>query len=149
MARPTKLTKELQQQIGENVALGLTYALAAASAGMIYQTFNDWMNKGKNSKSGEYFEFYKVIQKCNADAAKKCLQRLKDAAEAGNNQICMWIFERRFPNDYGRCEYRKINAVTENKNENIEIIINDADKIRQQILAKFGRVEESNELLIS
>jgi protein-arginine kinase len=61
----------------------------------------------------------------------------------------MWIFERRFPNDYGRCEYRKINAVTENKNENIEIIINDADKIRQQILAKFGRVEESNELLIS
>ncbi len=60
MTRSSKLTKELQQQIGENVALGLTYALAAASAGITYQTFNDWMNKGKNSKSGEYFEFYKL-----------------------------------------------------------------------------------------
>lgn len=47
MARPSKLTKELQQQIGKSIALGLIYALAAASAGITYQTFNDWMNKGK------------------------------------------------------------------------------------------------------
>ena len=47
------------------------------------------------------------------------------------------ILERRFPNDYGRREYRKINAVSENKSENVEIVINDADKIRQQILEKF------------
>jgi hypothetical protein len=138
MARPSKMTKELQQQIGENVALGLTYALAAAASGITYQTLNDWMQKGKNAKSGEHYEFYKHIQKCNADAALKCLQRLKDAAEAGNSQMCMWILERRFPNDYGRREYRKINAVSENKNENINIIITDADGIRQQILAKFA-----------
>ena len=36
MARPTKLTKELQQQIGESVALGMTYSLAAASAGIMF-----------------------------------------------------------------------------------------------------------------
>ena len=94
MTRSSKLTKELQQQICENVALGLTYALAAASAGITYQTFNDWMNKGKNSKSGEYFEFYKHIIKCNADGALKCLQSLNDAADLGNCQVCMWIFER-------------------------------------------------------
>ena len=41
MARPSKLTKELQQQIGKSIALGLIYALAAASAGITYQTFND------------------------------------------------------------------------------------------------------------
>ena len=86
MARPSKLTHEIKQQIGENVTLGLTYALAAASAGISYQTFNDWMNKGKNSKSGEYFEFYRHIKKCNADGALKCLQRLKDAADAGELQ---------------------------------------------------------------
>ena len=67
MARPSKLTLDITQRIGENVALGLTYALAAASAGITYQTFNDWMNKGKNSKSGEHFEFYKHIEKCNAE----------------------------------------------------------------------------------
>jgi hypothetical protein len=47
MARPTKLTPEIKQQIGESVALGLTYALAAALAGITYQTFNFWMQKGK------------------------------------------------------------------------------------------------------
>ena len=50
MARPTKLTPELQQRIGDNIALGLTYSLAAEAAGITYKTFNIWMNKGKTEK---------------------------------------------------------------------------------------------------
>ena len=61
MVRPSKLTQEVQQRIGENIALGLTYKLAAESAGVTYKTFNLWMAKGRNSTSGEYFEFYKFI----------------------------------------------------------------------------------------
>ena len=34
MVRSTKLTPELQQRIGDNVALGLTYSLAAEAAGI-------------------------------------------------------------------------------------------------------------------
>jgi hypothetical protein len=41
MARFLKLTPELQQRIDDNVALGLTYSLAAEAAGNTYQTFND------------------------------------------------------------------------------------------------------------
>jgi hypothetical protein len=37
----------------------------------------------------------------------------------GDTRICMWILERRFPEDFGRREYKKINAVSENKNENV------------------------------
>ncbi len=37
----------------------------------------------------------------------------------------------------GRQVYRKINSVSENKHENVEITVNDADGIRKQILAKF------------
>jgi hypothetical protein len=40
MARPCKLTLEIQQRIGENIALGLTYRLAAESAGVTYKTLN-------------------------------------------------------------------------------------------------------------
>jgi|SRR5271157_910443 len=139
MARPTKLTYEIQQRIGENIALGLSYALAAESAGVTYQTFNTWMNKGKKSTSGKYYQFYKQIQKRNADAAKTCLERLNDAAETENCQVCMWILERRFPEDFGRRVYRNANVVSENKNENVEIIVNDEDEIRKQILMKFDR----------
>jgi len=105
------------------------------------------MTKGKNSNSGEYFEFYKHIQKCNADSALRCLGKLQKAVDEGDCRAAMWILERRFPENYGRHEYRKINAVSENKNENVEIIVKDEDEIRKQILAKFDRVEESNESL--
>jgi hypothetical protein len=143
MPRPTKLTYEIQRRIGENIALGLPYALAAESAGLTYKTFNTWMNKGKNSTSGKYYQFYKHIQKRNADAAKTCLERFNDAAEDGNCQVCMWILERRFSEDFGRREYRKTNVVSENKNENVEIIIRDRDVIRKQVLDKLSMVRES------
>ena len=140
MARPTKLTHEIQQKIGDGVSLGLTYSLAANSAGVTYQSFNSWMSKGKTEKSGKYFEFTQYIQKCNADAAKKCLERLNEAAKAGNCTVCMWILERRFSEDFGRRIYRKKNVVLENQNVIFDIAINDADGIRAQILEKFNRV---------
>ncbi len=145
MATPTKLTSDITKRIGDNIALGLPYALAAEAVGITYQTFNDWHKKGKNSKSGEYFEFYKFIQKCNANAAKNGLERLNEAAKAGNCTVCMWILERRFPEDFARRQYRKMNVVSENKDEDVHIIINDADGIRAQILEKFDRIEEMHE----
>ena len=56
----------------------------------------------------------------------------------------MWILERRFPEDFARRQYRKTNVVSENKNGNVEITVKKADIIRNQILAKFGLVAESN-----
>jgi hypothetical protein len=60
----------------------------------------------------------------------------------------MFILERRFPDEFGRRVYRKTNVVSENLNQNVEIIVNDADDIRKEILAKFDRTEESNESFI-
>ena len=62
-------------------------------------------------------------------------------------RIRTWILERRFPEDFGRREYRKMNVVSENLHQNVELLVNDADGIRKQILAKFNLVEESNESL--
>jgi len=139
ISRPSKFSPAITKLIGDNVALGLPYALAAEAAGITYQTFNDWHKKGKNSKSGEYFEFYKFIQKCNADATKKCLERLNESAKAGNCQVCMWILERRFSEDFGRRVYRKTNVVSENINANVEITVQEADILRKQISTKFDR----------
>ena len=105
MARSAKLIHEIQQKIGDGVSLLLTYALAANSAGITYQSLNQWMQRGKNLTSGKYFEFTQHIQKCNVDAAKKCLERLNEAAKAGNCTVCMWILERRFSEDFGKRIY--------------------------------------------
>src|ERR1035437_247308 len=144
MARSTKLTPELQQIIGDNVALGLTYSLASEAVGITYKTFNSWMKRGKTEKSGKYYQFYRYIQRQNAEGAKILLEYLIRAADAGNYQVCMWILERRFSEDFGRRVYRKMNVVSENKNENVELIVKDTDEIRSEILEKFDRVGESN-----
>jgi hypothetical protein len=148
MVRPCKLTPEIQQRIGDNIALGLTYSLAASSAGITYKTFNIWLNKGKTEKSGKYYQFYKYINKCNADGALKLLKRLNEAVKAGDTRICMFILERRFLEYFGRRVYRKTNVASENLNQNVEIIVNDVDDIRKEVLAKFDRTEESNESFI-
>ena len=145
MPRPSKLTPEIQQKIGNGVFLGLTYALAASAAGVTYQSLNSWMKLGRDSTSGKYFEFYQHIEQCNANGAKKLLQRLNDAAEAGNCQVCMWILERRFPEDFGRRVYRKTNVVSENLTHNVELIVTNADGIRAQILEKFVLGRENQE----
>src|SRR5208337_1587993 len=145
MARPTKLTPELQQRIGDNIALGLTYSLASEAAGITYKTFNECMNRGKTEKSGKYHQFAQYIQKRNADAAKALLERLNSADAAGNYQVCMFILERRFPEDFGRRVYRKTNVVAENLNQNVELIVTDADKIRAKILEKFTLDTENQE----
>ncbi len=145
MARPSKLTSDIQKRIGDNIALGLTYRLAAESAGVTYKSLNIWLNKGKTEKSGKYFEFYRYIQQRNADAARALLERLNVAAKTGNCTVCMWILSRRFPEEFGRRVYKKTNVVSENHNVNIEINVNDADKIRNQILAKFTLIREMHD----
>jgi hypothetical protein len=138
MARPSKLTPEIQQRIGENISLGLTYRLAAELAGVTYKTFNEWNQKGQTDKSGKYHQFAQHIKKCNADGARILLEKLNDAAKAGNCTVCMWILSRRFSEDFGRRLYRKTNVVSENLNHNIELVVTDTDKIREKILEKLS-----------
>ena len=70
-----------------------------------------------------------------------------EAVDAGNCQVCMWILERRFSEDFSRREYSKMNVVSENLNQKVEIVAKDADKIREKILEKFILVRESHKLL--
>ncbi len=90
MTRPSKLTPEIQKRIGDNIALGLTYRLAAESVGITYKTLNEWNQKGQTEKSGKYYKFAQYIQKYNANAAKALLERINESAKAGDTQMCTW-----------------------------------------------------------
>ena len=131
MPRPSKLTPEIQQKIGDGVSLGLTYALAASAAGVTYQTLNSWMKLGRDSTSGKYFEFYKHIEQRNAEGALKILQKLNDAAKAGNCQVCMLILERISVKTL-EVGYIGKQMLFQKLNQNVivDIAINDADGIQ-------------------
>ena len=68
MSRPTKLTAEVQTRICNAIKAGNYYEAAAVYGGVDYQTFRNWMKRGKVSKRGIYFEFFEAVTKANADA---------------------------------------------------------------------------------
>ena len=67
MARPSKITPDIQQRIGDNIALGLTYRLAAELDDVTYKTLNEWNQRGQTEKYGKYYQFAQHIKKYNAD----------------------------------------------------------------------------------
>ena len=56
-SHPSKLTPYITKLIGNSISLGLPYAFVIESVEIIYQTFNEWMNKGIQRNLGNIISF--------------------------------------------------------------------------------------------
>ena len=139
MARPTKLTYEIQQRIDDNIALGLPYLLPLKLPELRIRHFTTGTRKAKIQNLENTLNSINLFKSVTQMPLKNVLNVYNESTKAGNCQVCMWILERRFPEDFTRRQYRKMNIVSENKNENVEITIKEADILRKKILAKFDR----------
>ena len=119
MARPTKLTPDVIQQIRGLIVLGLSYRLVADNIGISEETFRKWRKKGnelleednlivKNDINDLLVELAITVRKANAEAVTRRLQRLDQGAQEGKHQIDMWFLERRFPDEYGSKQVVKV-----------------------------------------
>jgi transposase len=96
VARPSKLTPEAQAAIVDAVLHGCTYKDAAEAAGVWYTTFNDWMQKGAEAKSGQFHEFYEAVSKANAECAVNFTRVIQTAAAKGDAKYALeWLKRRR------------------------------------------------------
>ena len=103
MARPTKLTPEVQERIVQAIGVGATYELAAQYGGVSYDAFNDWMNKGGGPAAREpYCQFCQAVKEAEGKAVVKWLAKIETAASDGTWQAAAWKLERRYPGAYGR-----------------------------------------------
>lgn len=105
MAAPSKFTPETIAKLTQAIRLGATYDLAAKSAGISYDTFNNWKT-GKTFPKGttkeQKVQFIEAIEKAEGDAAVQWLTKIEKAANDGAWQAAAWKLERRYPRDYGR-----------------------------------------------
>jgi len=102
IGRPTKFTAETREKAIQAIQMGATYELAAQYAGISYDSFNNWMNKGSIEDDGEYFDFFNAIKEAEGKAAIGWLAKIEKAATNGNWQAAAWKLERRYPKIYGR-----------------------------------------------
>lgn len=124
MARPTKLTPHLIEDICNWLKLGYYQEDAATMAGISTSTYYDWMKKGeehqKALESGQsdslpaiqeddevevvnmYSEFSDAIKRARAEAEGAHIRNIRKAADNGSWQASAWWLERSMPKKWGK-----------------------------------------------
>lgn len=136
MARKTKLTDYTIENARECIRLGMTYSATCSALSISENTFQNWMNWGRDGKA-PYTSFYAAIRESEADLMKDCLQKIKISADTGNIESVKWLLERRFT-EFSKQSQVNVKAQQENFNLNVnaQVTAEDKDRIRAGILAK-------------
>jgi hypothetical protein len=125
MARPTKLTPELQQSIVDRIVAGNFPEFAAQSLGIGKSTYYAWTKRGRKTSRGRYREFLEAIKKAKAvDQVENVLfvkrgmkggqlverktvtkrdgtQEVIEKFARGEWQAGAWLLERKYPDLWG------------------------------------------------
>jgi hypothetical protein len=97
--RPPLFTKERTKLIIEAVKRGLTLKLAAAYAGISYDTLNRWRIKGCEDSDSEFSEFCQSLEQAKAEAALQMVDCITKAATT-DWKAAIWLLSRRHPDQF-------------------------------------------------
>ena len=81
MARPSKLTPELQAAIVANLESYCHRSIAAKLAGVDPSTVRRWMAEGRATPDGLYGEFCAAILEAESRAERELLRRVAESAK--------------------------------------------------------------------
>ncbi len=131
MARPSKLTPDIQLEICNWLKLGYYQEDAATMAGISSSTYYEWMKKGELERvaleKGEdmlalpdtslpasedgtpeielvypFMEFSEAVKKARAEAEGAHIRNIRKAADNGVWQASAWFLERSHPKKWGK-----------------------------------------------
>jgi transposase len=103
VARPTKLTPEVQERIVAAVRAGNHIEPSAVSAGISPATYHRWMKRGAKAKSGIYREFHEAVKWAEADAEVHAVAVVRKAMTKDWRAAFQYL-ERRHPDRWRRRE---------------------------------------------
>jgi hypothetical protein len=101
MARPTKLTAEVEERLVTAIAAGASYRVACDCAQISYQSFRNWIKRAEQGEDEQFLQFLDHIEKAKARGALVLLAQIKEAAKR-DWRAAAWLLERRYPDSYGR-----------------------------------------------
>lgn len=97
MARPSKLTEELIDELCEWVASDTPFQYCAEGCGIVYTTFQNWMTKGEldleNDADTLEATLYYRIKKTYAQVVRNSVQKIKSGDRSWTAEA--WIRQRR------------------------------------------------------
>jgi transposase len=119
MARPSKLTKELQEEIITYIEGGNFPEQAARLVGVTDRTFYNWMKKGREAKTerGKFFQFFQAVKEAESFSEAYHVQNIRKASDNGKWTASAWFLERKFPERWSKPENINLNHSGGTKNE--------------------------------
>jgi hypothetical protein len=105
MARPTKLTKAIADQIVAAIRCGNYAATAARSAGIGERTYYTWLKRGESVAKADapFRQFRQAIKKAEGEAEVHAVALVRQAMPDDWKAAMTWL-ERRFPERWRRRE---------------------------------------------
>lgn len=133
MARTSKLTSELIEQICAFIENGNTNKDACYMVGISEATLYNWIAKASKLKkqtpdNAIYFELLESLKRAEARFRAYHISVINNASRR-NWQASAWMLERRYPNEYGRKVTDVSLAVTDEVPVRVYLPDNGRDKI--------------------
>ncbi|HEY4897587.1 MAG TPA: transposase [Solirubrobacteraceae bacterium] len=101
MARPTKLTPELQERIIKAVRAGNYAEAAARASGIAPSTYYRWLQRGTVEEHGAYRDFSEAVRQAEAEAEVHAVAILRRAM-GEDWRAALAYLERRYPGRWRR-----------------------------------------------
>lgn len=105
-ARGHKLTEERRAAILNNLRTGLSVKSAAERTGVSYQTYADWLRRGRGEhprlrQTQFWADFAAEVDRVLAEAEAQAIRKVHQAADT-DWRAAAWFLERRFRERWGR-----------------------------------------------
>jgi transposase len=109
MARPTKLSPELEERIVRAVRAGNHVEPACRSAGIGPSTYYRWLERGEREREGPYAEFRAAVRRAEAEAEVHAVAVIRKAM-TDDWRAALAYLERRHPGRWRRREALELEA---------------------------------------
>ena len=130
MARPTKLTPEVQRKICDAVSGGNFRNVAARWAGVPLSTFWHWCQQGKAATKGRKREFWEALLEAEKAAEIRAVALIMKAAQ-DDAKHAQWWLERKHHKRWGRKDLHKVTITSERMKEErermLKLLLTDGD----------------------
>lgn len=102
LGRPSKLTKELIQEMTGHIENGMNYKDTSALCGIVYNTFLDWSKKGEadfnQGKKTLFSDFFCSLREAELKGKLKAIQYIKNNEDW---RARAWYLERKYYDEFG------------------------------------------------
>jgi len=107
MARPTKLSADLTEEIVGHIRNGNNPEDSAIAAGIAGSTFYFWMAQGRDGIV-PFLEFSDAIRRAQAEAVSRRVAHITRAALGGTWRTSAWWLEKHAPELYGKNNRKRL-----------------------------------------